>query len=91
MSFLITDDHVHDAKAGKELLKSVKERIKRIFGDKGYDSKAIYNTFGENTAIPPRRNASTRSRGSPARAKIVRQIRRTSEKEWKESVDYGKR
>ena len=29
--------------------------------------------------------------GSPARAKIVRQIRKTSEKEWKESVDYGKR
>ena len=27
MSFAITDDHVHDAKAGKELLKSVKERI----------------------------------------------------------------
>ncbi len=91
MSFLITDDHVHDEKAGKELLKSVKDRIRRIFGDKGYDSKAIYNTFGENTAITPRRNASTRSRGSPARARIVRQIRRTSESEWKESVDYGKR
>ena len=40
-SFAITDDHVHDAKAGKELLKSVKDRIRRIFGDKGYDSKAI--------------------------------------------------
>ena len=29
--------------------------------------------------------------GSPSRAKIVRHIRKTSEKEWKESVDYGKR
>ena len=46
---------------------------------------------GENTVIPPRKNASTRSRGSPARARIVRQVRRTSEKEWKESVDCGKR
>ena len=91
MSFSITDEHVHDAKAGKEMLKSVKERIKRIFADKGYDSKAIYNTFGENTIIPPRKNASSKSRGSPSRAKIVRQIRKTSEKEWKESVDYGKR
>ena len=81
MSFAITDDHVHDAKAGKELLKSVKDRIKRIFADRGYDSKAKYNTFGENTAIPPRRKASSQSRGSPARARIVRQIRRTSEKE----------
>ena len=55
MSFSITDEHVHDAKVGKEILKSVKERIKRIFADKGYDSKAIYNTFGENKIIPPRR------------------------------------
>ncbi len=91
ISFAITDEHVHDAKAGKELLTSVKDRIKRIFGDKGYDSKSIYNTFGENTIIPPRKNASTRSRGSPSRARIVRQIRRTSENEWKEAVDYGKR
>ena len=63
ISFAITDDHVHDAKAGKELLKSVKDRIRKIFADRGYDSKAIYNTFGENTVIPPRRNASTRSGG----------------------------
>jgi hypothetical protein len=83
LSFAITDEHMHDAKAGKELLKSVKERIKRIFADKGYDSKAIFNEFGSNTVIPPRKNASTRSRGSPSRSKIVRQIKRTSEKEWK--------
>ena len=83
LSFAITDEHVHDAKAGKELLKSVKGRIKRKFADKGYDSKAIYNSFIENTVIPPRKNASSRSRGSPSRAKIVRQIKRTSEKEWK--------
>ena len=81
MSFSITDEHVHDAKAGKELLKSVKDRIKRIFPDKGYDSNAIYNTFGENTIIPPRKNASSKSRGSPSTVKIVRQIRRISEKE----------
>ena len=91
MSFAITDEHVHDAKAGKELLKSVKDRIRIIFADKGYDSKSIYNIFGDNAIIPPRKNASSQSRGSPARARIVRQIRRTSESEWKESVDYRKR
>ena len=47
--------------------------------------------FGEDAIVPPRKNASSQSRGSPARARIVRQIRRTSESEWKESVDYGKR
>ena len=81
LSFAITDEHVHDANIRKELLKSVKERIKRIFADKGYDSKAIFNEFGFNTVILTRKNASTRSRGSPSRSKIVSQIKRTSEKE----------
>ncbi len=38
ISLAIIDDHVHDSKAGKEVLKSVKGRIRRIFGDEGYDS-----------------------------------------------------
>jgi hypothetical protein len=46
ISFAVTDEHIHDAKAGKGLLNSVKERIRRIFGDKGYDSNSIYNAFG---------------------------------------------
>ena len=58
-----------------------KERIKRIFANRGYDSKAIFNESDSNTVILPRKNASIRTRGSPARAKIVRQIKRTSEKE----------
>lgn len=91
ISFAITDEHVHDAKAGRKILESVKNRIMRIFGDKGYDSKGIFNLFGSRTVIPPRKNASTRSRGSRTRAGIVRQIHKTSEKEWKESVNYGKR
>ncbi len=91
LSFAITDEHVHDARMGRKILESVKDRILRIFGDKGYDSKAIFNTFSSNAVIPPRKNASSQSRGSPARAKVVRLIRRTSEKEWKESVQYGKR
>jgi len=91
ISFTVTDEHVNDARAGIKLLKSLKGRIKKIFGDKAYDSKAIFNIFGSKTAIPPRSNASTMSRGSPARAKVVRDIRKTSEKEWKESVGYGKR
>ena len=83
LSFAITDEHVHDAKAGKELLKSVKERIKRIFADMGYDSRAIFNKFGENTVILPRKNTSSKNRRSPSRSKIVRQVKRTLEKEWK--------
>ncbi len=69
VSFAITDEHVHDARMGRKILENINGRIKRIFGDKGYDSKEIFNEFGSNTIIPPRKNASSQSRGSPARAK----------------------
>jgi transposase len=91
LSFAITDEHVHDARAGRKLLESIRKKITSIFGDKGYDSKSIYNMFGHDAVIPPRRNASSHIRGSPAIAKVVRKIRKMSEKAWKESVDYGKR
>ena len=41
--------------------------------------------------IPPKRNASTRSNGSPARAKIVRQVMKIGEEQWKKENGYGKR
>jgi len=41
--------------------------------------------------IPTRKNSSTLSRGSPYRARIAREIRRTSESEWKNNNNYGKR
>ena len=44
-----------------------------------------------NRVISPRKNASSKSSGSSSRSKTVRQIKRTSEKEWKKSLDYGKR
>ena len=91
LSFTITDEHTHDSKAARILLNKMKNNILRIFGDKGYDSKYIYNMFGYNAVIPPRKNASTKSRGSSARAKIVRYIKKNSMEQWKENNSYGKR
>ncbi len=82
LSFAITDDHVHDVRAARKIPESVRERIAKIFGDNGYDSKAIFNAFGSRTIIPPRNNVSSRSKGSPARARVIRLIRGASEKEW---------
>ncbi len=46
ISFAITYDNVHDTKMGRKILESIKSRILKIFGDKAYDSKAIFNLFG---------------------------------------------
>ncbi len=91
LSFTITDEHTHDSKAAKVLLNKMKNNILRIFGDRGYDSKYIYNMFGYNAVIPPRKNASTKSRGSSARARIVRYIKKNSMEQWKDNNSYGKR
>lgn len=48
----------------RRILESVKEKILRIFGDKGYDSKGLFNEIASNKVIPPRRNASIQSRAS---------------------------
>jgi hypothetical protein len=39
LSFSITDKHPHDARIGRTILENIRDRIKRIFCDKGYDSK----------------------------------------------------
>jgi hypothetical protein len=91
LSFTITDEHTHDSKAARKLLSKMKNNILRIFGDRGYDSKYIYNMFGYNAVIPPRKNASTKSRGSSTRARIVRYIKKNSMEQLKENNSYGKR
>ena len=91
LSFTITDEHTHDSKAARKLLSKMKNNILRIFGDRGYDSKYIYNMFGYNAVIPPRKNASTKSRGSSTMARIVRYIKKNSMEQLKENNSYGKR
>ena len=81
----------HDSKAARVLLDKMKKNLLRIFGDRGYDSKYIYNMFGYNAVIPPRKNTSTKSRGSSTRARIVRYINKNSMEQWKENNSYGKR
>ncbi|MGC8619499.1 MAG: IS5 family transposase [Thermoplasmata archaeon] len=94
VSLSITDEKVHDSKEFKRLLDPVLERTRAVYGDKGYDSKEIYNYLsskGIEAIIPPKKNATTRSRGIPARAKLVREIKKIGEEEWKKTVNYGKR
>ena len=94
LSFSITDEHGNDSRHGRKLLEKVAKNLKVLFGDKAYDSKGIHNMISDRevkAVIPPKRNASTRSNGSPARAKIVRRVRKIGEEQWKKENDYGKR
>lgn len=50
LPFSITDDYIHDAKEGKKIMESVKDRPLRIFGDGGNDSKGhIQHIFFEHS------------------------------------------
>ena len=40
-SFATTDEHVNDTREERKILKNLLSRVKRIFSDKGYDSKSI--------------------------------------------------
>jgi transposase len=91
LTFSITDEHIHDSKEALNLVNRIKDKITRLYGDKAYDSKSIYNALSGKAIIPVRNNFSTLSRGSPYRAKIAREIRRTSESEWKKNSNYNRR
>ena len=80
---------MNDAKKGVSIIKIVRNRISKLCGDKGYNSKAIYNELRGKTVIPKRKNASTLSRGFPYRAKIPGFIHRFDEELWKIKYNYG--
>ncbi len=66
MDYSITDEHTNDAKEGIRIVRRIKNKISKLYGDKGYDSKLIYNELEGKAVIPPRKNAVTLSRVLPA-------------------------
>lgn len=75
----ITDETATDSEKFDELIDQTEQniegnKIKRVSGDGGYDYKECFNTLDKKkieSGIKTRINASTRSRGSPYRAKCV--------------------
>ena len=89
--FSITDKHMHDSMEVLNPVNRIRDKISKLYGDKAYDSRSIYNSLNGKAIIPTRKNSSTLSGGSPYRARITREIRRTSGSEWKNKNNYGKR
>lgn len=95
----ITDESVGDGKMLKPLVKQVKRntngtKIERVYGDGGYDSRDNFNYLnseGIEPVIKTRKNSSSKSRGSPARAKTVREMKNLGYEGWRDKYKYGYR
>ena len=95
----VTDERVGDNKEFKNLMEQSKKtlngrRIKRTLADAAHDTRDSFNYVkreGIESGIKTRKNASTRSRGSPYRAQCVRELKRIGYEAWKEKYEYGMR
>ena len=64
-----------------------REKVSKLYCDREFDSRSIYNSLSGNAIIPTRKNYSMFSMDSPYRGRITREIR-TSESEWKSNNNY---
>lgn len=95
----ITDERVadHNQRVVRSLLDQAEENcdgIVAVMGDGGFDTRETFNELDGRGIVPVikmRRNASTRSKGCPSRAKMVRERKRIGEEEWKKKYGYGMR
>jgi len=95
----ITDERVGDGKMLKPLIRQAKrnsngKKIKAAYGDGAYDSRDNFN-FLDKEEIEPviktRKNASTKAKGSPSRAKMVREMKEIGYEGWRDKYKYGQR
>ncbi len=81
---------MHDTRAGRMIMECLKSQILRIFSDREYNSKAIFNESGSKTVIPAGKNASSKSRDH-LQGSVSSECWKRIENECKKSVQYGKR
>jgi len=99
LSVRVTSEKVGDSRVFEDLIEDADEnlgdrRIRRVYADGAYDTRSAFNIL-ERKKIEPgikiRKNASTRSRGSPYRAKHVREYKKKGYENWRDEIEYGKR
>lgn len=97
LSFKITGEHAHDSELFIPLLKQVDQRlgpgrIKKVLGDRGYDSKQNFNYMekrGITPTIRPRTNANPEEKQPLTRKRAVKTIRRHGYQKWGRQAGYG--
>lgn len=99
ISFRITDENAHDSEMFIPLLKQIADRIganrvKKVLGDRGYDSKPNFNYSekrGITPTIRPRDNANPEKTQPLTRKRLVKMIKRHGYKKWAKKARYGLR
>jgi len=77
-----------------EQVKDKGGEVNKVYADGGYDSRENFNYLscnGIEPVIKTRKNASTKSRGAPSRAKMVREIKELGYEAWRDKYKYGYR
>ena len=95
----VTDESIGDNRKFNEILEQAEKnagpsKIKQVLADGAYDSKDIFNLLSKKqikAGIKIRKNASTIARGSPYRAKCVRELKNIGYNAWKYKYQYGQR
>ena len=97
VGFRVTSEKTGDSKKFIPLVKDVSKRKKKVakaYADRAYDARKNFNLLREEKiepAIRLRKNARTRSLGSPLRREEAVLVKKLGYEGWKELKDYGKR
>lgn len=93
----LTENNVADCDVFENLLNQEEGKIDSLAGDGGYDREKVYQACRKreikNVLIPPQKNAKIKLHGNlkgerHPRDENLRQIRKTSRKQWKEKSGY---
>jgi len=90
----IGPETLDERKAGRGMIRANHKKIKKVIADGYHDCRKTFNLckkFKIETAIKIRKNASTRSRGSPYRREEVLKYKRLGHRQWVKEKDYGVR
>ena len=96
LASVATSSNVSDKEVLPLLLEQIREPIKRLTADGGYDYVSCYEAIAERKAqavIPPRRTARLHPRDDRLRSrdKNLRRIRKVGRKKWKRQSRYHRR
>ena len=97
VGFRVTSEKTGDSKKFIPMVKDVvkrKRKVAKAYADRAYDARKNFNLLREEKiepAIRLRKNAITRSLGSPLRREEAVLVKKLGYEGWKELKDYGKR